>query len=85
MGKLDEFFKLMAKEESKKSDLEILEDIEEHLSEDNIDMAILQLKEIKKDHNLFLALRMIIRKLISEIKLNMESPESPNTGAYGPS
>lgn len=70
MGKLDEFFKLKREEEGK-SDLEILDEIEGALREGNIEYAVLQLRDIKKEHNLFLALRMIIRELTSMI----EDPE----------
>ncbi len=72
MGKLDEFFKIK-KEETGKSDLEILDEIEGALREGNIEYAVLQLRDIKKEHNLFLALRMIIRELTARL----EDPEKP--------
>ena len=78
MGKLEEFFKLVTREEQKKSDLEILDEIEGHLKEGNLDMAVLKLRDIRKDHNLFLALRMILRELSS---LAMKSQETSSNGS----
>ncbi|ASJ08883.1 hypothetical protein A3L11_06455 [Thermococcus siculi] len=62
MGKLDEFFRGL-REEKKRSELEVLEDIEAYLGEGEIDGAIALLDELEKEHNLFLALRMIIKAL----------------------
>ena len=72
MGKLDEFFKLRGEKESRRSDLEILEVIEDALKEKNIDYALLQLRNIQKDHNLFLALRMVLREITSQLKPSQE-------------
>ncbi|NJE01861.1 hypothetical protein [Thermococcus sp. JdF3] len=64
-SKLDEFFKSLGGRENKKSDLEILDEIEDSLKEGNIDHAILLLRDISKEHNLFLALRMVLREILS--------------------
>lgn len=78
MGKLDEFFKLKGGEEKSKSDLEILDEIEAALREGNLEYSILQLKSIKKEHNLFLALRMIIRELTAGVENPEQSKLSPS-------
>ncbi|CAD5243883.1 hypothetical protein [Thermococcus camini] len=66
MGKLDEFFKSLGGEK-KRPELEILEEIEAYLHEGGIDEAIARLPEIKKEHNLFLALRMIVRAIVETL------------------
>lgn len=62
MGKLDEFFGSIGGK--KRSELKVLEEIEEYLHEGGIDEAIERLSEIKKEHNLFLALRMIVSTIV---------------------
>ena len=60
MGKLDEFFRNLHGKK-KRSDLEVLEDIEAYLLEGGLDEAIALLDTLEKEHNLYLALRMIIK------------------------
>jgi tetratricopeptide (TPR) repeat protein len=66
MGKLDEFFRGL-KGEKKRSELEVLEKIETYLEGGGIDEAITLLDELEKEHNIFLALRMIIQALTESL------------------
>ncbi|NJE03135.1 hypothetical protein [Thermococcus sp. MV11] len=66
MGKLDEFFKSRSREK-KRSELEILEEIEAYLKEGGIGEAIELTKELEKEPNLFLALRMIVRSIVETL------------------
>ncbi|NJE42432.1 hypothetical protein [Thermococcus sp. GR6] len=67
MGKLDDFFKSIIGEKEKKSELEILEEIEECLKMKEIDKALEQIKNLEKEHNIFLALRMVIRSIVEQL------------------
>ncbi|ANF23087.1 hypothetical protein [Thermococcus piezophilus] len=67
MEKLDEFFKSLIGERNGKSDLEILEEIEGYLQTGGVDEAIAQLKNLEKEQNIFLALRMIMRSIVSQL------------------
>lgn len=62
MGKLDDFFRGL-RGEKKRSELEVLEEIAAYLSEGGIDDAIALLDMLEREHNLYLALRMIIRAI----------------------
>ncbi|ASJ06816.1 hypothetical protein [Thermococcus pacificus] len=66
MGKLDEFFR-DPRGEKKRSELEVLEEIESYLSEGRIDDTIPLLEALGKEHNLYLALRMIIRTITESL------------------
>ncbi|QDA31058.1 hypothetical protein FH039_04805 [Thermococcus indicus] len=76
VSKLDEFFGSLGGKENKKSDLEILDEIEDSLKEGNIDQAILLLRDINKEHNLFLALRMVLREILSKDNLSGNASEA---------
>ncbi|NJE46348.1 hypothetical protein E3E35_02750 [Thermococcus sp. GR7] len=67
MGKLDDFFKSIIGGKEKKSELEILEEIEEYLKMKEIDKALEQIKNLEKEHNIFLALRMVIRSIVEQL------------------
>ncbi|NJD99184.1 hypothetical protein E3E26_05240 [Thermococcus sp. LS1] len=67
MGKLDDFFKSFMGGKKDKSELEILEEIEEYLKMGEIDEALEQIKNLEKEHNIFLALRMVIRSIVEQL------------------
>ncbi|MBP1912749.1 hypothetical protein [Thermococcus stetteri] len=60
MGKLDEFFGSLT---GKRSDSEVLAEIESQLAEDNVSRAIGLIEELDKEQNVVLAVRLVLRKL----------------------
>ena len=74
MGKLDEFFRSLG-ERKKKSELEVLEDIENALRMGEIDNAIELTGELGSESNLFLALRMLLRSIRERLQEAREKGE----------
>ncbi|NJE06402.1 hypothetical protein E3E36_09650 [Thermococcus sp. M36] len=66
MGKLDEFFGTI-RGEKKRSELEVVEEIEDRLRDGDIAGAIERLGTLEKEANLFLALRMVVRALVEKL------------------
>lgn len=71
MRKLEEFFKL--KKRQKRPDLEVLEEIEERVKSGNVEGAIALLEELERPQNTFVAIRLILRNLISAAKSSGET------------
>ncbi|ASJ03268.1 hypothetical protein A3L09_08380 [Thermococcus profundus] len=62
MGKLDELFGIVERED-KKSDLERIETIEELVSSEEFQRAISELERVKKDENIYVGAEIIIKGL----------------------
>ncbi|WP_297520609.1 hypothetical protein [Thermococcus sp.] len=71
MEKLERFFR---RGEKKRSDSAVLEDIEAYLYEGELEKAMNLLKDLEKEHNTFLALRMILRSTAKELGGTEEKP-----------
>ncbi|NJE09930.1 hypothetical protein [Thermococcus sp. MAR1] len=67
MGRLDEFFRSLGKKKKKRSELEILEDIEALIGIGDIGQAVELVGEIESESNRFLALRMILRSAMDRL------------------
>lgn len=75
MGRLDEFFKSL-KGQGKRSELEVLEDIESALGMGDIERALELTEELESEPNLFLALRMIMRSMREKLQGAGEKEDS---------
>ena len=71
MDKLERFFGRKRKE---RSDSDVLEDIEAYLYEGGIKEAVDLLENLEKEHNVFLALRMILESMTEKLEGTKEGP-----------
>jgi len=67
MGRLDEFFKSLGEKRRKRSELDVLEEIEGLIGIGEIEKAIDLVGEIEGESNRFLALRMILRSIMERL------------------
>jgi len=74
MGKLDEFFRSL-KGEKKRSELEVLEEIEASIRMGELESAIELAESLENESNRFLALRMVLRAIAERVK-ELASSES---------
>lgn len=72
MGKLDELFKTDSGEEG--SELEILEKVEDYAEVRDFETAVLEARRLKKDVNLFVALRLVLWEILRRVERGEESP-----------
>ncbi|NJE75626.1 hypothetical protein [Thermococcus sp. ES12] len=67
MGKLDEFFKSLGEKRRKRSELDVLEEIEGLTGIGEINRAVELAEEIETESNRFLALRIILRSIMKKL------------------
>ncbi|MCD6373502.1 MAG: hypothetical protein J7L37_08180 [Thermococcus sp.] len=67
MGKLDEFFKVFSPEK-KRSELEILEEVEDYAASGEFGRAIEEASLIETERNRFLAVRLILRRVLKQLE-----------------
>lgn len=74
MGRLDEFFKSLSGEK-KRSELEILENVEDYAAVGDFRSAIEEAESLKTERNRFLAVRLILREILKRLEGEDEKPE----------
>ncbi len=83
MGKLDEFFKSLKERRKKRPEVEVLEDIESALRIGDLGQALGLTEEIETETNRFLALRMILRKILDIMTNPEETAEQQDVQTMG--
>ena len=74
MGRLDEFFKALSGEK-KRSELEVLEEVEDYAAVGDFRRAIEAAGSIETERNRFLALRLILREILKRLESGDENSE----------
>lgn len=80
MGRLDEFFKSLGEKRRKRSELDVLEEIEGLIGIGEIEQAVELVGEIEGESNRFLALRMILRSIMERLTELKRSEGEADTG-----